>query len=196
MRRRPTGTADRALLLIGYDPGLRASELVAIKVEHIVGASDFDVRRLSMIRKGRGRCQFSPWRVRAIATWLKVTEVEIGSVFRRGERGATRQRWRWAVERQHRSVRKHGIFARRFGGAVRRVEYDVGEGALHPTSSRPIYRVMVQGIGDGDGAVQPLHHRARCHRLRTHARRYRERSGTCLFQPGGCAQREHLRCIW
>ncbi|MDI1296457.1 MAG: integrase, partial [bacterium] len=41
------GLRDRALLSAGYDTGLRASELVAIEVEHIIEAIDPDARLLS-----------------------------------------------------------------------------------------------------------------------------------------------------
>jgi integrase len=44
------GLRDRALLSAGYDTGLRASELVAIAVEHIVEAIDPDARLLSIPR--------------------------------------------------------------------------------------------------------------------------------------------------
>lgn len=53
------GLRDRAMLLVAYDTALRASELVAIEVEHIEGpAHDGSGCSLSLnprrIRKGRG----------------------------------------------------------------------------------------------------------------------------------------------
>ena len=44
------GLRDRALLSAAYDTGLRASELVAIEVEHIIEAIDPDARLLSIPR--------------------------------------------------------------------------------------------------------------------------------------------------
>lgn len=42
------GLRDRALLSAGYDTGLRASELVAIEVEHVIEAIDLDARLCSL----------------------------------------------------------------------------------------------------------------------------------------------------
>lgn len=68
-----TGLRDRALLSTAYDTGLRASELVAVCVEHIVDALDPEARLLAMPRskaddEGEGATAYlSPRSVRAIA---------------------------------------------------------------------------------------------------------------------------------
>lgn len=54
------GLRDRALLSVAYDTGLRASELVAIEVEHILEALDPEARLLAIPRsksdqEGRGQ---------------------------------------------------------------------------------------------------------------------------------------------
>ncbi len=80
---------DRALLSAGYDTGLRASELAAIRVKHIIEAIDPDARLLSIPRskgdqQGEGATAYlSPRTVRAISAWLKAAGIEAGAVFRR-----------------------------------------------------------------------------------------------------------------
>ena len=67
------GVRDRALLSTGYDTGLRASELVAIEIEHIIEAIDPDARLLSIPRSKSGQegegatAYLNPRTVRAIA---------------------------------------------------------------------------------------------------------------------------------
>src|SRR3546814_845376 len=83
------GMRDRALLSTGYDTGLRASELVAIAVEHIIEAIDPDARLVSIPRskgdqEGEGATAFlSPRTVRAIAAWREAAGIERGPIFRR-----------------------------------------------------------------------------------------------------------------
>lgn len=48
-----TGLRDRALLSTAYDTGLRASELVAVEVEHIIETIDPDARLLT-IKRSKG----------------------------------------------------------------------------------------------------------------------------------------------
>ncbi|WP_366945016.1 site-specific integrase, partial [uncultured Bradyrhizobium sp.] len=80
------GLRDRALLSAGYDTGLRASELVAIEVEHIIEAIDPDARLLSIPRskgdqEGEGATAYlSPRTVRAIAAWLEAAGIGEGAV--------------------------------------------------------------------------------------------------------------------
>jgi site-specific recombinase XerD len=83
------GLRDRALLSAGSDTGLRASELVAIEVEHIIEAIDPEARLLSIPRsksdqKGEGATAYlSPRKVRAILAWLEAASIEAEPVFRR-----------------------------------------------------------------------------------------------------------------
>ncbi len=147
------GLRDRALLSAGYDTGLRASELVAIAVEHILEAIDPDARLLSIPRskgdpEGEGATAFlSPRTVRAIAAWLEAAGIETGPVFRRVN--VRRYKAKAAVR-----GRKLGSLSGRETWDLRktlskpavpaRVEYDVGEGGLHPASVGPIYRSMIR----------------------------------------------------
>lgn len=90
------GMRDRALLSVAYDTGLRASELVAIDVKHILPASDPHCRLLAIPRhkgdqEGEGATAFLSERsVLALQAWLDVLaklldgpEVAMGPVFRR-----------------------------------------------------------------------------------------------------------------
>jgi len=147
------GLRDRALLSAGYDTGLRTSELVAMEVEHIIEAIDPDARLLSIPRSkgdqdGEGATAYlSPRTVRAITAWLEAAGIEKGAVFRRVNvrrykaKAAVRGRSIDSISsREAWDLRK--TFPRRAVPA--RVEYDVGEGALHPASVGPIYRAMIQ----------------------------------------------------
>lgn len=46
-----TGLRDRALLSAAYDTGLRASELCAVALEHLVEAIDPEARLLRILKK-------------------------------------------------------------------------------------------------------------------------------------------------
>ena len=158
------GLRDRALLSAGYDTGLRASELVAIEVAHIIEAIDPDARLLSIARskgdqEGEGATAYlSPRTVRAISTWLEAAGIEKGAVFRRvnvrrykakpAVRGRSIDsisgRETWDLRK---TLSKPAVPAR--------IEYDVGEGALHPASIGPIYRSMIQRAFDA-GALADL----------------------------------------
>jgi integrase len=158
------GLRDRALLSTGYDTGLRASELVAVAVEHIVEAIDPDARLLTIPRskgdqEGQGATAYlSPRTVRAIAAWLEAAGIVSGPVFRRVN--VRRYKARAAVKGRRidslsgretwdlrKTLSKPAVPAR--------VAYDVGEGALHPGSIGPIYRSMIQRAFDG-GALSDL----------------------------------------
>lgn len=147
------GLRDRALLSAGYDTGLRASELVAIEVEHIIEAIDPDARLLSVPRSkgdpdGEGATAFlSPRSVRAIAPWLDAAGIAAGPVFRRVN--VRRYKAKPAVRgRKIESISGRESWDLRKTlskpAVPARVEYDVGEGALHPASVGPIYRSMIE----------------------------------------------------
>jgi integrase len=158
------GLRDRALLSAGYDTGLRASELVAIEVEHIIEAIDPDARLLTIPRskgdqEGEGATAYlSPRTVRAIAAWIEAAGIEAGAVFRR----VNVRRYKAKVAVRGRSI--DSISGREAWDLRKtlpkpavpaRVEYDVGEGALHPASVGPIYRAMIRRAFDR-GALADL----------------------------------------
>ena len=158
------GLRDRALLSAGYDTGLRASELVSIEVEHIIEAINPDARLLRIPRskgdqEGEGATAYlSPRTVRAIAAWLDAAGIEKGAVFRRVN--VRRYKARAAVQgRSINSISSREAWDLRKTLSKRaepaRVEYDIGEGALHPASVGPIYRSMIQRAFDA-GALADL----------------------------------------
>ena len=154
------GLRDRALLSVAYDTGLRASELVAIDVEHILEALDPEARLLAIRRskgdqEGEGATAFlSPRSVRAIAAWAEAAAISTGPLFRRVQvrrykaRAAIKarsidsisSRERWDLRK---TLSKPAVPAR--------VEYDVGKGPLHPASLGPMYRAMIQRAFDRGG---------------------------------------------
>ena len=127
------GLRDRALLSVAYDTGLRASELVAVAVEHIVDAIDPEARLLHIHRskgdpEGKGATAYlSPRSVCAIAAWQAASGIAAGSLLRRVQVRRYKPR---------KAVPKRAVPAR--------VDYDVGAGALHPGSIGPIWRVMIR----------------------------------------------------
>lgn len=88
------GARDRALLSVAYDTGLRASELVAMRFEHILPANDPDTRLLVIPRhkgdqEGEGASAFLSMRtVLALQAWFAImerlgAETDEGPIFRR-----------------------------------------------------------------------------------------------------------------
>ena len=147
------GLRDRALLSVAYDTGLRASELVAIELGHIVAALDPEARLLTIPRskgdqEGEGATAFlSPRSVRAIAAWTEASGIGEGALFRRVQ--VRRYKARKAVPGRpietisgretwdlSKTLPKRAVPAR--------IEYDVGERALHPGSIGPIWRAMIR----------------------------------------------------
>ena len=151
------GLRDRALLSAAYDTGLRASELVAVAVEHVEDAIDPEARLLQILRskgdsQGEGATAYlSPRTVAAIAAWSEAAEITAGPLFRRVQvrrykaRSAVRGRpidsfsgrETWDLRK---TLSKPAVKAR--------VEYDIGTVALHPGSIGPIFRSIIQRAFD------------------------------------------------
>jgi len=163
------GRRDRALLSVAYDSGLRASELVAIEVGHIMEALDPEARLLAIPRskgdqEGEGATAFlSPRSVRAIAAWTEASGIGEGALFRRVQ--VRRYKALPAVKgRRIDSISAHEKWDLRKilpkKAVPARTEYDVGEKALHPGSIGPIWRTMIQRAFDrgmlGDLTVDDL----------------------------------------
>lgn len=153
------GLRNRALLSTAYDTGLRASELVAICVDHILEATDPEARLLSIPRSkgdpgGEGATAFlSPRSARAIKAWQDAAGIGSGPLFRRVQvgrykgRAATPSRPISSISgREAWDLRK--TLPRR--AIPPRVDYDVGEVALHSGSVGPLYRAMIQRAFDID----------------------------------------------
>ena len=158
------GLRDRALLSAAYDTGMRASELVAVAVEHIEEAIDPEARLLQILRSkgdqdGEGATAYlSPRTVAAIAAWNEAAEITEGPLFRRVQvrrykaRAAVRGRPIDSITgRETWDLRK--TFSK---PAVKaRLEYDIGTAALHPGSIGPIFRSIIQRAYDR-GALPDL----------------------------------------
>jgi len=153
-----TGMRDKALLSVAYDTGLRASELVAIVVEDIVEALDPDARLLRIGRskgdqEGEGATAYlSPRSVSALTAWLEVAKIESGPVFRR----VIVRRYKARAAKARVNSNDRGWNARWdptwFTGkdaTPARIEYDVGEGALHSGSVTPIFREILRRAFEG-----------------------------------------------
>ena len=151
------GLRDRALLSVAYDSGLRASELAAIEVEHIMEALDPEAGLLAIERskgdqEGEGATAFlSPRSMRALAAWTDAAGITTGPVFRRVQ--VRRYKARPAVKgRRIESISSREAWDLRKTlprpAVAARVEYDVGSVALHPGSIGPIYRSMIRKAFD------------------------------------------------
>ena len=158
------GLRDRALLSVAYDTGLRASELVAIEVEHIVDALDPEARLLAIPRskgdpEGEGATAFlSPRSVRALAAWTEAAGISSGPLFRRVQ--VRRTKARAAVKgRRIETISSREAWDLRKTLSQRavpaRVDYDVGMASLHPGSIGPIWRAMIRRAFDR-GALPDL----------------------------------------
>ncbi len=159
---------DKALLSAAYDTGLRASELVAIQIDDIIEALDPDARLLKIDRskgdqEGEGATAYlSPRSVAAINAWLKEARIDQGPVFRRVI--VRRYAARPSVKvRNTAPLRWNGswdgpLFVTKSAQALR-IEYDVGDKALHSGSVTPIFRSMIRrafdakAFGDLDAAT-------------------------------------------
>ena len=163
----PPGLRNRALLSVAYDTGLRASELVAIRTADIVEAIDPDARLLRIGRHkgdqdGEGTTAYlSPRSVRAIKAWLEAAEFETGALFRRVIVRRYVARPKRAAIPLHTVSGRSTWDMRKFAAREAvdaRVEYHIGNAALHPGSLTPIFRGMIanalkQGaFGDLDSA--------------------------------------------
>ena len=151
------GLRDRALLSVAYDTGLRASELVAIRVEDIFEALDPEARLLAIARskgdqEGEGATAYlSPRSVRAVTAWREAAGIDSGPLFRRVQ--VRRYKARAAVKgRSIDSISGRETWDLRktlSKPAVKaRVEYDIGTAALHPGSIGPIWRAIIQRAFD------------------------------------------------
>jgi site-specific recombinase XerC len=151
------GLRDRALLSAAYDTGLRASELVAVAVEHIEEAIDPEARLLKIQRskgdqEGEGATAYlSPRTVSAVSAWIEAAGITSGPLFRRVQvrrykaRAAVRGRPIDSISGREtwdlrKTLSKPAVKAR--------VEYDIGTVALHPGSIGPIFRSIIQRAFD------------------------------------------------
>ena len=79
---------ERALLALGYDAMTRREELVAVDCEDLTSSSDGSARLLICRSKtdpeGEGSVMYlAPQTARYVRTWLKVSGIHTGAIFRR-----------------------------------------------------------------------------------------------------------------
>lgn len=84
----PPGLRDAALLSLGYDAGLRASELLAVTVEALEvqedGSGLLEIMRSKTDQEGQGAFVWvSPETIRRIAAWREAAAIHSGPLFRR-----------------------------------------------------------------------------------------------------------------
>ena len=150
------GLRDAALLSTGYDGGLRVSELVAARVEHLEpegdGSGILALPASKTDQEGEGAYVWlSPDTMRRIHAWLEVTGIEDGPLFRRV--GVDRRRAREAVpplpyhaipgQTRHWQEKLKGMPA-----TPAQVIYTIGEQPLTRQGVTAIYRRVATGAFD------------------------------------------------
>lgn len=151
------GLRDRALLSLGYDTGLRPSELVAVEIGHIAPASDPDAAMLTIPRSkgdqvGEGATAYlSPRTVRAVRAWLSSAEIEDGPVFRRVFVRHIKARPAVRARSVSSMSSRMAFDLRRLAAKPAepaRTVYTVGDVPLTPQSITPIYRAILKRAYD------------------------------------------------
>jgi integrase len=143
-----SGLRDAALLSLGYDAGLRVSELVSIDCGHITplddGAGVLEVPRSKTDQEGRGaEAWLSPDTMRRISLWQAEASITSGPLFRRiatirtkarGQRRAIQLdelAWNAPIDRERMAAQPARSAA---------VTYMIGDDALTPAAVRMIIK--------------------------------------------------------
>lgn len=157
------GQRDAALLSVGYDAGLRVSELTAAQVDHLEPQEDgsglLALPRSKTDQEGAGAWAWlSPETMRLLHAWLIDSGIEAGPLFRRV--GVDRRRDRAAVPPQrydqipgntrHWQARLEGTHARPAS-----VTYTIGETPLTRQGVCAIYRRVALAAADA-GLVEMM----------------------------------------
>ncbi len=152
----PQGLRDAALLSLGYDAGLRVSELTAAAVEHLEPQADgsglLTIPRSKTDQEGQGSWAWlSPETMRRVQAWLVQSGVEDGPLFRRV--GIDRRRARAAVPPQpyHAIPGNTRHWQDRLRGAPAmqaQVTYTIGETPLTRQGVCAIYRRIALAAAD------------------------------------------------
>lgn len=146
----PSGLRDAALLSLGYDTGLRISELLRVEVVHLTpgetgdGAGVLFVPTSKTDQQGEGaHAWISADTMRRVAAWLEVAEIRSGPIFRRV---AVRRAKAWAANRPVRMeslapnarITRERMYGR--PAVPAKVTYTVGDVALTPVAVRTILK--------------------------------------------------------
>jgi integrase len=152
----PQGLRDASLLAVGYDAGLRVSELVAIAVDHVEPAADGSgllfLPRSKTDSTGEGAYAWlSPDSMRRVAAWLQASGIREGPLFRRvgvDRRGADPGRKARGIAElaYHARVDQDKMAARPPQPA--RVRYHIGQGVLTRQGVAAIVRRVARRAAD------------------------------------------------
>lgn len=150
------GLRDAAILSLGYDAGLRVSELAAIEVEQIEAQEDgsalLELPRSKTDQDGKGAFVWlSPDTMRRVALWREAASIRGGVLFRRV--AVTRTKVREARgERTIRDLAYHAQVDRDRMAAqpahAATVTYKIGDGALTPAAVRLIIKRTALAAAD------------------------------------------------
>lgn len=143
------GLRDAALLSLGYDAGLRVSELVRVEVEWIAPRQDGSA--ILGLPGEEGRIWLSPDTMRRVAAWREAAGIDAGPLFRRVAVTRTRARpARGALAigdlAYHARVDRDRMAARPARAAS--VTYKIGEKALTPAAVRLIIKRVARAAAD------------------------------------------------
>ncbi len=150
------GLRDSALLSLGYDAGLRVSELAAVDLDRIEPQEDgsglLELARSKTDQEGRGAFVWlSPDTMRRVALWVNVAAIRGGVLFRRVAVVRTKAR---AARRElaisdlayHAQVDRDRMAAQPARAAT--ATYTIGEDALTPAAVRLIIKRTALAAAD------------------------------------------------
>ena len=150
------GLRDAAVLSLGYDAGLRVSELVAVAVELMEAQEDgsglLEVPHSKADQEGQGAWVWlSPDTMRRVALWREAASIRAGALFRRVAVIRTKPREArraLAIEdlAYHARVDRERMAARPARAAT--VTYGIGERALTPAAMRLIIKRTALAAAD------------------------------------------------
>ncbi len=150
------GLRDAAILSLGYDAGLRVSELVAVAVELMEAQEDgsglLEVPHSKTDQEGQGAWVWlSPDTMRRVALWREAASIRAGALFRRVAVIRTKPREArraLAIEdlAYHARVDRERMAARPARAAT--VTYGIGERALTPAAMRLIIKRTALAAAD------------------------------------------------
>ncbi|WP_256869531.1 tyrosine-type recombinase/integrase [Sphingobium lactosutens] len=150
------GLRDAALLSLGYDAGLRVSELAAVALEQIEGQEDgsalLELARSKTDQDGKGALVWlSPDTMRRVALWREAASIRAGVLFRRVAVTRTKpseaRRERTISDlAYHAQVDRDRMVARPARAAT--ATYKIGEDALTPAAVRLIIKRTALAAAD------------------------------------------------